>query len=114
MTVIVTAVFYPKPGKKQELAEAMRRGIEAVHTEDGCELYAIHDAEDGTITMIEKLVQRRGAGHPRRQRAGQDPPRRRRRPRREARPGHPHDPAPPRHGGPGPALSRSPTAASFR
>lgn len=54
MTVVVTAVFYPKPGKKQELAEAMQRGIEAVHTEEGCELYAIHDAEDGTITMIEK------------------------------------------------------------
>ena len=31
MTVVVTAVFYPKPGKKQELADAMRRGIEAVH-----------------------------------------------------------------------------------
>ncbi len=54
MTVVVTAVFHPKPGKQQELAEAMRRGIAAVHTEDGCELYAIHDAEDGTITMIEK------------------------------------------------------------
>lgn len=54
MTVVVTAVFHPKPGKQQELAEAMRRGIAAVHTEDGCELYAIHDAEDGTITMVEK------------------------------------------------------------
>ena len=54
MTVIVTAVFHPRPGKKQELAEAMHRGITAVHTEQGCELYAIHDAEDGTITMIEK------------------------------------------------------------
>ncbi|MGP9538585.1 putative quinol monooxygenase [Brachybacterium sp. AOP43-C2-M15] len=52
--VVVTAVFFPKPGRKQELAEAMRRGIEAVHTEEGCELYSIHDAEDGTITMIEK------------------------------------------------------------
>lgn len=54
MTVIVTAVFYPAEGKKQQLAEAMRRGIEAVHGEQGCELYSIHDAEDGTITMIEK------------------------------------------------------------
>jgi quinol monooxygenase YgiN len=54
MTVVVTAVFQPKPGKQKELAEAMRRGIEAVHTEKGCELYAIHDAEDGTVTMIEK------------------------------------------------------------
>ncbi|HLS73017.1 MAG TPA: antibiotic biosynthesis monooxygenase [Actinomycetaceae bacterium] len=54
MTVVVTAVFYPKAGKKQELAEAMQRGIAAVHEEPGCELYAIHDAEDGTITMLEK------------------------------------------------------------
>lgn len=54
MTVIVTAVFYPAEGKKQQLAEAMLRGIEAVHGEKGCELYSIHDAEDGTITMIEK------------------------------------------------------------
>ena len=54
MSVVVTAVFHPRPGKKQALIAAMRRGIEAVHTEDGCELYAIHDAEDGTVTMIEK------------------------------------------------------------
>ncbi|PWH07154.1 antibiotic biosynthesis monooxygenase [Brachybacterium endophyticum] len=54
MTVIVTAVFFPKSGKKQELVDAMQRGIAAVHEEKGCELYAIHDAEDGTITMIEK------------------------------------------------------------
>jgi quinol monooxygenase YgiN len=54
MSVVVTAVFHPAPGKKQELAAAMRAGIEAVHQEQGCELYAIHDAEDGTITMIEK------------------------------------------------------------
>lgn len=54
MTVVVTAVFEPKAGKKDELAQAMHRGIEAVHKEEGCELYAIHDAEDGTITMIEK------------------------------------------------------------
>ncbi|MFC7374233.1 putative quinol monooxygenase [Brachybacterium sp. GCM10030267] len=54
MTVVVTAVFYPKPDRKQDLADAMQRGIAAVHEEKGCELYAIHDAEDGTITMIEK------------------------------------------------------------
>ncbi|GAB3754757.1 putative quinol monooxygenase [Microlunatus parietis] len=54
MTVVVTAVFHPKEGAKEQLAEAMREGIEAVHAEPGCELYAIHDAADGTITMIEK------------------------------------------------------------
>lgn len=54
MTVVATAIFYPLPGKKQELVAAMRAGIEAVHTEQGCDLYAIHDAADGTVTMIEK------------------------------------------------------------
>lgn len=69
MTVVVTAVFYPRAGKKQELAEAMQRGIAAVHEEKGCELYAIHDAEDGTITMLEKWTTAEdldvhGAGEP--------------------------------------------------
>lgn len=54
MTVVVTAIFHPKPGQKDTLAAAMRAGIEAVHGESGCELYSIHDAEDGTITMLEK------------------------------------------------------------
>jgi quinol monooxygenase YgiN len=54
MTVVVTAIFKPVPGRKDELVEAMRPGIAAVHEEPGCELYAIHDAEDGTITMLEK------------------------------------------------------------
>ena len=35
MTVVVTAVFYPKAGRKQELAAAMQRGIAAVHEEQG-------------------------------------------------------------------------------
>lgn len=54
MTVIVTAVFHPAAGARERLIAAMRRGIEAVHAEPGCELYAIHDAEDGTVTMLEK------------------------------------------------------------
>ncbi|MCI2957070.1 antibiotic biosynthesis monooxygenase [Agromyces atrinae] len=58
MSVVVTAIFVPRDGQKDDLVAAMRRGIEAVHGEDGCELYAIHDAEDGTITMIEKWTSR--------------------------------------------------------
>ena len=54
MTVVVTAVFRPLPDRKAELVEALGRSIPAVHDEEGCLLYAIHDAEDGTITMIEK------------------------------------------------------------
>lgn len=54
MAVIVTAVFHPIEGRRDELIAALGRGIPGVHAEDGCRLYAIHDAADGSITMIEK------------------------------------------------------------
>jgi quinol monooxygenase YgiN len=52
--VVVTAYFRPVPGKHDQVVEALQPAIEAVHEEPGCELYAIHDAPDGTIVMIEK------------------------------------------------------------
>ncbi len=54
MPVVVTAVFRPAPGHHDELVEALRSAIPGVHEEQGCLLYAIHDAVDGTITMLEK------------------------------------------------------------
>ncbi|WP_158862106.1 putative quinol monooxygenase [Leifsonia sp. AG29] len=54
MTVVVTAVFHPLEGHRPQLVDALRIAIPAVHEEEGCLLYAIHDAADGTITMIEK------------------------------------------------------------
>ncbi len=54
MSVVVTAVFRPAHGRKEGLIAALSASIPAVHREEGCRLYAIHDAEDGTITMIEK------------------------------------------------------------
>ncbi len=54
MTVVVTAVFHPVEGRTAELIDALRATISAVHDERGCRLYAIHDADDGTVTMIEK------------------------------------------------------------
>jgi quinol monooxygenase YgiN len=54
VSVVVTAVFHPAAGRKAELIEALCAAIPAVHREEGCRLYAIHDADDGTITMIEK------------------------------------------------------------
>ena len=54
MTVVVTAVFHPAEGRTAELVDALRATIPAVHEERGCRLYAIHDADYGTITMIEK------------------------------------------------------------
>jgi len=54
VTVVVTAVFHPAEGRTAALIDALRTTIPAVHQEQGCQLYAIHDADDGTITMIEK------------------------------------------------------------
>jgi quinol monooxygenase YgiN len=52
--VIVTAVFVPAPGKRDELVRRLEPAIAEVHEEEGCLLYAIHDAPDGSIVMIEK------------------------------------------------------------
>lgn len=51
--VVVTAVFTPVPGALDALRDALVAAIPAVHAEAGCILYAIHDASDGTITMLE-------------------------------------------------------------
>lgn len=52
--VVVTAYFFPKPEHRPAVMEALRVAIPRVHDEPGCELYAITDAPDGSIVMIEK------------------------------------------------------------
>ena len=52
--VIVTAVFHPRPESHDVVLDALRPAIAAVHEEPGCELYAIHEAADGSLVMIEK------------------------------------------------------------
>ena len=52
--VVVLAYFRPAPGQRDQVVAALQPAISAVHEESGCELYAIHDAPDGTIVMIEK------------------------------------------------------------
>ncbi|MBF9071374.1 putative quinol monooxygenase [Streptacidiphilus fuscans] len=57
MSVVVTAVVHPKPGKLEEALAAYARHIDAVHAEPGCELYALHT--DGTsIVVLEKWATR--------------------------------------------------------
>lgn len=67
--VVVTAYFYPKPDAREQVLAALDPAIAAVHEEDGCELYAIHDAPDGSIVMLEKwtsaaLLDAHGQGEP--------------------------------------------------
>jgi len=69
MTVIVTAVFTPKDGAFNHVTAALSPAIAEVHAEPGCELYAIHEAPNGQIIMIEKwetaeLLDAHGAGEP--------------------------------------------------
>lgn len=53
-TVVVVAVFTAAPGKLDALRSALVEAIPEVHAEAGCELYAIHDAPDDQIYMLEK------------------------------------------------------------
>ena len=53
-TVVVVAVFTAAPGKLDDLRAALVEAIPGVHAEAGCELYAIHDAPDNQIYMLEK------------------------------------------------------------
>lgn len=69
MTVIVTAVFTPNEGAFDQVAAALAPAIAEVHEEAGCQLYAIHEAPNGQIVMIEKwdsaeLLDAHGAGEP--------------------------------------------------
>jgi quinol monooxygenase YgiN len=53
-TVVVVAIFTAAEGRLDDLRTALVEAIPAVHAEDGCELYAIHDGPDDQIWMLEK------------------------------------------------------------
>lgn len=52
--VVVSVVFVPADGARESMIAALSTAIAEVHKEDGCELYAIHGAPDGTVVMLEK------------------------------------------------------------
>jgi quinol monooxygenase YgiN len=53
MPVVVVATFTAKPESVDTVRDACTRCIEAVHTEPGCELYALHEA-NGTFVFVEQ------------------------------------------------------------
>ena len=57
MSVVVVATITPLPGRTDEVVAAFAETIPLVHAEDGCELYALHQAEDRLI-MVEKWASR--------------------------------------------------------
>jgi quinol monooxygenase YgiN len=57
MSVVVVATITPLPEHIDEVIAAFAETIPLVHKEDGCELYALHRAEDRLI-MVEKWTSR--------------------------------------------------------
>ncbi len=61
MSVVVVATVVPRPEHRDEVIAAYIEAIPKVHAEDGCELYALHQAED-RVMMIEKWASREALG----------------------------------------------------
>ncbi|SNS75252.1 Quinol monooxygenase YgiN [Geodermatophilus pulveris] len=54
MSVVVIASITPQPEHAQAVREAVLAAIPRVHAEEGCERYALHEARDGALVMIEQ------------------------------------------------------------
>ena len=55
MSVVVVATIVPRPEHREEVIATITETVAAVHEEDGCELYALHQTDD-RLVMVEKWV----------------------------------------------------------
>ena len=53
MSVVVVATIVPLPEHRDEVIAAFTETVARVHEEEGCELYALHQADD-RLMMVEK------------------------------------------------------------
>src|SRR5262249_60290796 len=53
MPVTVVAIMKAKPESVDAVRDACKQAIEAVHSEPGCDLYSLHEA-DGTFVFVEQ------------------------------------------------------------
>ena len=53
MSVVVVATIIPLPEHRDEVIATITETVAKVHEEDGCELYALHQADD-RLMMVEK------------------------------------------------------------
>src|SRR5690349_3507631 len=54
MSVVVVATFQAKGGSEEQLLGALRESVPEIHSEAGCELFALHQGDQGEIVLIEK------------------------------------------------------------
>ena len=52
--VVVVATLKAKPESVEAVREAGKKAIGAVHEEPGCDLYSLHEADDGTFIFVEQ------------------------------------------------------------
>jgi quinol monooxygenase YgiN len=53
VSVVVVATLTPKPDEVDAVRAAILEAVPKVHAEPGCELYAVHESEDGFV-MVER------------------------------------------------------------
>ena len=53
MPITVVATMKAKPESVDSVRDACKKAIEAVHSEPGCDLYSLHEA-DGTFVFVEQ------------------------------------------------------------
>ncbi|MDR6685457.1 quinol monooxygenase YgiN [Arthrobacter sp. 1088] len=54
MSVVVLATFQAKDGDERNLLNALRESVPEIHSEAGCDLFALHEEDGGRIILIEK------------------------------------------------------------
>lgn len=54
----MVATVYPQPELLPQVIALLEQAIARVHTEEGCELYALHEGGDGRLVMVEKWASR--------------------------------------------------------
>ena len=52
--VVVVATMRPSPEHAQRVREVLTELVGRVHQEQGCLLYALHSAKDGSLVMLER------------------------------------------------------------
>ena len=53
MSIIALAELHPTQGNTDSLVRALLAALDAVHAQDGCELYAVHEAKE-KVVILEK------------------------------------------------------------
>ncbi|MGY1711464.1 putative quinol monooxygenase [Geodermatophilus sp. SYSU D00758] len=54
MPIVVVATISPQAEHAAEVREAVLAAVPQVHQEPGCARYALHEAQDGRLVMVEQ------------------------------------------------------------